>query len=163
MSGAEGSRASSEVYLSVNLLKNLSIMPLGVFLVLVVYEGHSFNVVIGILQGALLIPFAFCLLQPFEVFSLDGNTHFKSGNLVCKGREVGLFRYTLKTLVKCTTKCTSGFIMTTKRGSKGNRKKLQVWRIRWMRELNYLFLFQEVLDKNTLVSMCVVMDKTQIS
>ena len=35
-----------------------------------------------------------------------------------------------------------------------------------MRELTYilyLFLFQEVMDKNTLVSRCIVMDKTQTS
>ena len=38
------------------------------------YEGRSFNVVIGVLQGVLLIPFTFRLLQPFEVFSLDWNT-----------------------------------------------------------------------------------------
>ena len=62
------------------------------------YEGRSFNVVIGVLQGTLLIPFTLCLLQPFEVFSLDGNKLFKSRNPFCKGREVGLFRYTLKTL-----------------------------------------------------------------
>ena len=55
----------------------------------VVYEGCSFNVVIGVLQGALLIPFTFRLLQPFEVFSFDGNTLFKSQNPFCKGREVG--------------------------------------------------------------------------
>ena len=61
------------------------------------YEGCSFNVVIGVLQGALLIPFTFRLLQPFEVFSLDGNTLFKSRNPFCKGRKVGLFRYTLDT------------------------------------------------------------------
>ena len=80
------------------------------------YEGRSFNVVIGVLQGALLIPFTFRLLQPFEVFSLDGNTLFKSRNPFCKGREVGLFWYTLKTLVNCTTKCTSGFITSTRKG-----------------------------------------------
>ena len=34
-------------------------------------KEHSFNVVTGALQGALLIPFTFHLLQPFEVFSLD--------------------------------------------------------------------------------------------
>ena len=80
------------------------------------YKGCSFTVVIGVLQGALLIPFTFCLLQPFKVFSLDGNTFFKSQNPFCKGREVGLFRYTLKTPVNCTTKCTSGFIMMTRKG-----------------------------------------------
>ena len=51
--------------------------------VLQTYEGRSFNVVIGVLQGALLIPFTLRLLQPLEVFSL------KSQNLFCKGREVG--------------------------------------------------------------------------
>ena len=80
------------------------------------YERRSFNVVIGVLQGALLIPFTFRLLPPFEVFSLDGNTLFKSRNSFCKGRDVGLIWYTLKTLVNCTTKCTSGFITTTRKG-----------------------------------------------
>ena len=51
------------------------------------YEGRSFNVVIWVLQGALLIPFTFRFLQPFEVFSLDGNTLFKSRNPFCKGRK----------------------------------------------------------------------------
>ena len=32
-----------------------------------IYEGRSFNVAIGILQGALLVPFTFRLLQPFEI------------------------------------------------------------------------------------------------
>ena len=73
-------------------------------------QGRSFNVVIGVLQGALLIPFTFPLLQPFKLFSLDGNTLFKSRNPSI------LFRYTLKTLVNCTTKCTSGFITTTRKG-----------------------------------------------
>ena len=68
------------------------------------YEGRLFNCVIVVLQGALLIPFTFRLLQPFEVFSFEGNTLFKSRNPFCKGREVGLFRYTLKTRVNCTTK-----------------------------------------------------------
>ena len=81
-----------------------------------IYEGRSFNVVIGVLQGTLLFPFIFRLLQPFEVFSVDKNTLFKSQNPLCKGREVGLFRYTLKTLVNCTTKYTSGFITTTRKG-----------------------------------------------
>ena len=53
------------------------------------YERHSYNVLIGVIQGALLIPFKFRLLQPFEVFSLDGNTLFKSRNPFCKCREVG--------------------------------------------------------------------------
>ena len=82
-----------------------------------VYEGRSFNVVIRVLQGALLIPFTIRLLNHFEVFSLDGITLFKSRNPFCKGREVRLFRYTLKTLINCTTKCTSGFITTTRKGS----------------------------------------------
>ena len=92
-----------------------------------IYEGRSFNVVIRFLQGALLIPFIFRLLQPFEVVSLDGNTLLKSRNPFCKGKEVGLFRYTLKTLVNCTTKCTSRFITTTEGVfvSKGNSKKSQ--------------------------------------
>ena len=38
------------------------------------YKEHSFNVVTGALQGVLLIPFTFPLLQPFEVFSLDRTT-----------------------------------------------------------------------------------------
>ena len=54
------------------------------------YEGRSFNVVVGVLQGALLITFIFRLLQPFEVFSFDGNTLFMSRNPFCKDREVGL-------------------------------------------------------------------------
>ena len=82
----------------------------------VLYEGGLFNIVIGVLQGTLLIPFTFRLLQPFEVFSLDGNTFFKSQNPFCKGREVGIFRCTLKTLVNCTTKSISGFITTTRKG-----------------------------------------------
>ena len=55
------------------------------------YEGRSFNVVNGDLQGALLL-FTFRLLQPFKVFSLDGNTLFKSRNSICG--KVGFFRYT---------------------------------------------------------------------
>ena len=41
------------------------------------YEGRSFNVVIGVLQGVLLIPFTFCSLQPIDVFSLDGKHTFQ--------------------------------------------------------------------------------------
>ena len=41
-----------------------------------VHDGHSFNVVIRVLKGALLISFIFSLHQPFKVFSLDGNTFF---------------------------------------------------------------------------------------
>ena len=37
-------------------------------------QGAFINVVTGALQGALLIPFTFRLLQPFEVFSLDRTT-----------------------------------------------------------------------------------------
>ena len=36
-------RASSEVYLLVNLLKNMSIMPLGVFLVCIRFKGTGYN------------------------------------------------------------------------------------------------------------------------
>ena len=41
------------------------------------FEEHSFNVVIGVLQGALLIPFTFRLLHLFELSPLT-KTHFSS-------------------------------------------------------------------------------------
>ena len=61
-----------------------------------------------------LIPFTFRLLQPFEVFSLDVNTLFKSRNPFCKDRDLEFYRFTLKKLVNCTAKCSSGFITTRK-------------------------------------------------
>ena len=62
----------------------------------------------------LLIPFTFRLLQPFEVFSLDVNTLFKSRNPFCKDRDLEFYRFTLTKLVNCTAKCILGFITTSK-------------------------------------------------
>ena len=92
------------------------------------YKRRKFNVIIRVLPGALLIPFIFHLFLPFEVFFLDGYTLFKFRNPFCKGREVGLFMYTL------------GFSLVKETG-KGT--EIKVWQIRWIRELNFLFLFQK--------------------
>ena len=39
---------------------------------------------------------------------------------------------------------TKGFFLVKQETVAGTK----VWQIRWIRELNYLFLFQEALDKN---------------
>ena len=73
-SQTEGELIMPESRLFVETRANISWSAMIIFLT---YEGRSFKCVIWVLQGGILIPFIFRLLQTFKVFSLDRN-HFLS-------------------------------------------------------------------------------------